>query len=92
MNASSLRRSRHKSIGAGCAWTDGMLMEIQGYLEGAESLGTSANCDVRDVARAHVLAAEIPSASGRYIISEPAPVPDAKQASEWLQVCSMARA
>ncbi|KAK9863563.1 hypothetical protein WJX84_008634 [Apatococcus fuscideae] len=58
---------------------------MKGYLEGRGSLGSSANCDVRDVAKAHVLAAEIPSASGRYIISEPAPVPAAKQASEWLQ-------
>lgn len=28
--------------------------------------------DVRDVARAHVLAAEVPTASGRYIVASPA--------------------
>ncbi|KAK9832246.1 hypothetical protein WJX74_004118 [Apatococcus lobatus] len=58
---------------------------MKGYLEGSGSLGNSANCDVRDVARAHVLAAELPSANGRYLISEPAAIPTAKQASEWLQ-------
>lgn len=36
--------------------------------------GTPLICDVRDVARAHVLAAEIPSASGRYIVSHRAPL------------------
>lgn len=45
---------------------------------------------MRDVARAHVLAAETPTASGRYLISEPAAVPTAKQASEWLQACRFA--
>ena len=36
--------------------------------------GTPLICDVRDVAAAHVLAAETPSASGRYIVSQRTPV------------------
>ena len=39
--------------------------------------GAPVVCDVRDVARAHVLAAEAPGASGRYIISHAAPLPPA---------------
>lgn len=32
-------------------------------------------CDVRDVARAHIAAAETPSAHGRYIVANTAPTP-----------------
>ena len=47
-------------------------MMWQGFIE-AESEEASLNdwlTDVRDVARAHVLAAETPSAKGRYIVSQ----------------------
>ena len=47
---------------------------MQGIAEGKPAEGTPLICDVRDVATAHVLAAEIPSASGRYIVSQRAPV------------------
>ncbi|KAK9807370.1 hypothetical protein WJX73_008107 [Symbiochloris irregularis] len=40
---------------------------MKALLEGQPPSGTPIICDVRDVARAHVLAAETPSASGRYI-------------------------
>ena len=39
---------------------------LQGILEGGPIEGTPVICDVRDVGAAHVLAAETPSASGRY--------------------------
>jgi nucleoside-diphosphate-sugar epimerase len=38
-------------------------------MEGGAIGGPWRLCDVRDVARAHVLAAETPGASGRYIVS-----------------------
>ncbi|CAL8468857.1 g8398 [Coccomyxa elongata] len=47
---------------------------MKGIVEGKPVEGTPLICDVRDVARAHVLAAETPSASGRYIVSARAPV------------------
>ena len=48
----------------------------RGLIEGtAAPSGTPIICDVRDVARAHVLAAETPAASGRYIISHAGPLP-----------------
>ncbi len=47
---------------------------MQGIVEGKPVDGTPLICDVRDVARAHVLSAETPSASGRYIVSARAPV------------------
>lgn len=58
---------------------------MQGIAEGTPAQGTPLICDVRDVARAHVLAAEIPSASGRYIVSHRAPI-TATALSEALQV------
>ena len=39
---------------------------MQGLIEGTNDTVTPWVCDVRDIARAHVLAAEIPSAKGRY--------------------------
>ena len=47
---------------------------MQGIAEGTPAQGTPLICDVRDVARAHVVAAETPSASGRYIVSHGAPL------------------
>lgn len=45
---------------------------LKGWLEGNASSGACTFApDVRDVARAHWLAATIPSASGRYIIANP---------------------
>ncbi|KAK9829424.1 hypothetical protein WJX72_005769 [[Myrmecia] bisecta] len=41
----------------------------KGWLEGNAGSFAPCICDVRDVARAHILAAEIPAASGRYIVS-----------------------
>ncbi len=44
---------------------------LKGWLEGNASTGSITFApDVRDVARAHVLAATTPSASGRYIVSD----------------------
>ena len=40
--------------------------------------------DVRDVARAHILAAENPNASGRYIVANSTSTP-AQDISAWLQ-------
>ena len=44
---------------------------LQSLLEGKTDELPGRVCDVRDVARAHVKAIEDPSASGRYIISQP---------------------
>ncbi len=46
----------------------------QGLIEGKAAEGTPIICDVRDVAAAHVAAAETPAASGRYIVSQRAPI------------------
>lgn len=46
----------------------------QGLIEGKAAEGTPIICDVRDVAAAHVAAAETPGASGRYIVSQRAPI------------------
>ena len=46
---------------------------LKQWLEGTASKGSITFApDVRDVARAHILAATIPAASGRYIVSEAA--------------------
>ena len=42
---------------------------MKAWLEGKASAGNITYCDVRDVARAHILAAETPAAAGRYIVS-----------------------
>lgn len=47
--------------------------------------GTPVVVDVRDVAKAHILAATIPSAKGRYIISQRKPITP-KLVSDTLQV------
>lgn len=44
------------------------IQDMKARLEGAVKPGLRF-CDVRDVARAHVLAAEVPTAQGRYIVS-----------------------
>lgn len=54
------------------------------WAEGGAQSGGPVFADVRDVARAHVLAAEIDSASGRYIVANPAPTP-ASVISGWLR-------
>ena len=41
------------------------LIGMQGIVEGGKIEGGPIICDVRDVAAAHILAAETPSASGR---------------------------
>ena len=64
-------------------------LDAQGIAEGTALQGMPLICDVRDVARAHVLAAEEPSASGRYIISHRAPL-TATALSHALQVGSPA--
>lgn len=48
---------------------------MKGLIEGKTApSGAPVICDVRDVARAHVLAAETPGASGRYIVSHAGPL------------------
>ena len=58
----------------------------QGLVEGKAAEGTPIICDVRDVAAAHVAAAERPSASGRYIVSQRAPIAPSF-VSQTLRVC-----
>lgn len=58
----------------------------QGLIEGKAAEGTPIICDVRDVACAHVAAAERPSASGRYIVSQRAPITPSF-VSQTLMVC-----
>ncbi|KAL4443929.1 hypothetical protein ABPG75_011666 [Micractinium tetrahymenae] len=57
---------------------------MKAWVEGSEHSGAPVFADVRDVARAHVLAAETPSASGRYIVSNSHSTPGA-HISAWLQ-------
>ena len=44
---------------------------LQSFLEGKAPLPLPRVTDVRDVARAHILAAELAQAHGRYIIANP---------------------
>jgi nucleoside-diphosphate-sugar epimerase len=60
--------------GAGGTSIGYMVEMIEGR---AAPSGAPVVCDVRDVARAHVLAAESPGASGRYIVSHAGPLPPA---------------
>ena len=70
------------------AWTAACSMDpAQGLIEGKAAEGTPNICDVRDVASAHVAAAERPSASGRYIVSQRAPITPSF-VSQTLRVCS----
>lgn len=57
----------------------------QAWVEGAAQGGAPVFADVRDVARCHVLAAETPAASGRYIVAASHTTP-AAAISAWLQV------
>lgn len=55
------------------AKSDLLLIAVQAFLEATPGNvpGVSYTlCDVRDIAKAHVLAAETASASGRYIVSD----------------------
>lgn len=59
---------------------------LQALLEGKAGSSGTAYVDVRDVARAHILAAQLPDAKGRYILSHTHSA-NAKEISSWLQVC-----
>ncbi len=59
-------------------------MVVQAWLEGTAG-GNPTHADVRDVARAHILAAENPAASGRYIVSQ-SQTCDPAEVGRWLQV------
>ena len=55
---------------------------VKAMVEGAKpASGSPIICDVRDVARAHVVAAEDPDAKGRYIVSQPGAVLPAEMAA-----------
>ena len=60
---------------------------MKGWVEASSSpqSGAPVFADVRDVARAHILAAETPGASGRYIVAASHTTP-ASTISAWLQV------
>ncbi|KAL3153255.1 hypothetical protein ABBQ38_011605 [Trebouxia sp. C0009 RCD-2024] len=51
------------------------ILDVKGIIEGTNDTLTPWVCDVRDIARAHILAAEIPSAKGRYLVSQDSVVP-----------------
>jgi nucleoside-diphosphate-sugar epimerase len=54
---------------------DGLSVQfMKSWLEGTAGTGDLTICDVRDVAEAHILAAETPTASGRYIVSNRKPI------------------
>lgn len=61
------------------------LTHEQAWVEGKAQSGAPVFADVRDVARAHILAAENPAASGRYIVANSHTTP-AAHISAWLQV------
>ena len=58
---------------------------MKGWVEGRAQAGAPVFADVRDVARAHILAAENLGASGRYIVAASHTTP-AAHISAWLQV------
>ena len=62
---------------------------VQAWVEGKAQSGAPVFADVRDVARAHVLAAETPAAKGRYIVANSHTLP-ASQISAWLKVSAPA--
>jgi nucleoside-diphosphate-sugar epimerase len=53
------------------------------WVQGGAHAGAPVFADVRDVARAHVLAAEVPEASGRYIVAAEEGTPP-QQVAAWL--------
>ena len=57
---------------------------MKGWVEGTAQSGAPVFCDVRDVARAHILAAELPEAKGRYIVANTHSTP-AALISSWLK-------
>ena len=57
---------------------------FKGWVEGHAQGGAPVFADVRDVARAHVLAAETPEANGRYIVAAAASTPP-HLISAWLR-------
>lgn len=57
---------------------------FKAWVEGKAQKGAPVFADVRDVARAHLLAAETPSASGRYIVAASASTPP-QLISTWLR-------
>jgi len=54
------------------------------WVEGGVQTGAPVFADVRDVAKAHILAAENPAASGRYIVANDVSTPPQRIAA-WLQ-------
>ena len=57
-------------------------------MEGKAQSGAPVFADVRDVARAHLLAAETPSAKGRYIVANSHSLP-ASQIAAWFKVSAL---
>eukprot|EP00891_Asterochloris_glomerata_P006503 jgi/Astpho2/6503/Aster-06963 len=51
------------------------IKSVKGLLEGTQDSLMPWVCDVRDIARAHIRAAEIPAAEGRHIVSQGSTVP-----------------
>lgn len=51
------------------------ILDVKGLIEGTNDTVTPWVCDVRDIARAHILAVEVPSAKGRYLVSQDSVVP-----------------
>ena len=74
---SSATLTRYSSHSAAC--------EAQSWLEGQPGGSGAVYVDVRDVARAHVLAAEVPQAEGRYTLSH-THGSDVTEIAAWLQV------
>ena len=68
----------------GCIVNGAWQLRLQGWLEGKPG-GSPVHCDVRDVAAAHICAAERPAASGRYIVSH-ASSSNPAEVGRWLQV------
>ena len=86
-----LETGRHGDVGCRvlCATTTDqyrlcLANMLQGWLEGKPG-GSPVHCDVRDVATAHISAAERPAASGRYIVSH-ASTSNPAEVGRWLQV------
>ena len=67
------------------ARTDGTSVGyLKTWAEGTAQSGAPVFADVRDVAKAHVLAAENPEASGRYIVANPLSTPP-QDITAWLR-------